>query len=78
MASAKYALVTGGNRGIGLEVCKALVAKGKPVLFTARNAAQGNARLSQCGCAKALTTMPTERHAFVPSMRVCEVFYEAI
>jgi hypothetical protein len=41
MAGAKYALVTGGNRGIGLEVCKQLVAKGKPVLFTARNAAQG-------------------------------------
>lgn len=45
MAGAKYALVTGGNRGIGLEVCKQLLAKGKPVLFTARNAAQGgNAR----------------------------------
>lgn len=41
MVSAKYALVTGGNRGIGLEVCKQLVAKGKPVLLTCRNAAQG-------------------------------------
>ena len=41
MSGAKYALVTGGNRGIGLEVCKQLVAKGKPVLFTARNAEQG-------------------------------------
>ena len=41
MAGAEYALVTGGNRGIGLEVCKALVAKGKPLLFTARNPEQG-------------------------------------
>lgn len=41
MASARYALVTGGNRGIGLEVCKQLVARGKPVLLTCRNSAQG-------------------------------------
>lgn len=41
MSGAKYALVTGGNRGIGLELCKQLVAKGKPVLFTARNADHG-------------------------------------
>lgn len=40
-ASARYALVTGGNRGIGLEVCKQLVARGKPVLMTCRNPAQG-------------------------------------
>lgn len=33
----KYALVTGGNRGIGLEICKQLVARGKPVLLTARS-----------------------------------------
>jgi len=34
----KYALVTGGNRGIGLEVCRKLVQRGKPVLLTARSA----------------------------------------
>lgn len=40
-APARYALVTGGNRGIGLEVCKQLVARGKPVLMTCRNPGQG-------------------------------------
>lgn len=42
MAAGNYALVTGGTRGIGLEVAKALVAKGQPVLFTARNAESGS------------------------------------
>jgi NAD(P)-dependent dehydrogenase (short-subunit alcohol dehydrogenase family) len=37
MQAQKYALVTGGNRGIGLEVCRKLVQKGKPVIFTARS-----------------------------------------
>lgn len=37
-AVAGYALVTGGNRGIGLEVCRKLVQRGKPVLLTARSA----------------------------------------
>lgn len=41
LAPVRYALVTGGNRGIGLEVCKQLVARGKPVLMTCRNPAQG-------------------------------------
>lgn len=30
--------MTGGNRGIGLEVCRKLVQHGKPVLLTARSA----------------------------------------
>jgi short-subunit dehydrogenase len=38
MQTQKYALVTGGNRGIGLEVCRKLVQHGKPVLLTARSA----------------------------------------
>lgn len=38
MQTQKYALVTGGNRGIGLEICKKLVERGKPVLLTARSA----------------------------------------
>eukprot|EP00877_Chromochloris_zofingiensis_P012949 jgi/Chrzof1/7908/Cz02g40230.t1 len=37
----KFALVTGGNRGIGLEVCRKLVEKGKPVILTSRDAAAG-------------------------------------
>ena len=35
--SARIALVTGGNRGIGLEVCRQLAAKDILVLVTARN-----------------------------------------
>jgi NAD(P)-dependent dehydrogenase (short-subunit alcohol dehydrogenase family) len=38
MQTQKYALVTGGNRGIGLEICRKLVQRGKPVLLTARSA----------------------------------------
>jgi len=48
MTGTKYALVTGGNRGIGLEVCKALVAHGKPVLLTSRNLDQGVSLLVTC------------------------------
>lgn len=40
----KFALVTGGNRGIGLEVCRKLVEKGKPVILTSRDAAAGTQR----------------------------------
>uniref|UniRef100_A0A383VG77 Uncharacterized protein n=1 Tax=Tetradesmus obliquus TaxID=3088 RepID=A0A383VG77_TETOB len=36
-----YALVTGGSRGIGKEVCRQLLQKGKPVLFTSTNEAAG-------------------------------------
>jgi hypothetical protein len=36
-----FALVTGGNRGLGLKVVQALVNQGKPVLLTARNVEQG-------------------------------------
>jgi NAD(P)-dependent dehydrogenase (short-subunit alcohol dehydrogenase family) len=37
MQRARYALVTGGNRGIGLEVCQKLVSRGKPCILTARS-----------------------------------------
>jgi (+)-neomenthol dehydrogenase len=40
--TAKYALVTGGNRGIGLDVSRRLVQKGKPVILTARDSAAGD------------------------------------
>jgi NAD(P)-dependent dehydrogenase (short-subunit alcohol dehydrogenase family) len=39
-----YALVTGGNRGIGLEVCKQLVERKKPVILTCRKLEAGAMR----------------------------------
>jgi NAD(P)-dependent dehydrogenase (short-subunit alcohol dehydrogenase family) len=42
-SAARTALVTGGNRGIGFEVCKALEAKGLKVVLGARNRELGDA-----------------------------------
>lgn len=36
-----WAIVTGGNRGLGYETCRQLAKKGVPVILTARNEAQG-------------------------------------
>jgi NAD(P)-dependent dehydrogenase (short-subunit alcohol dehydrogenase family) len=41
--SSPVALVTGANRGIGLEVCRQLAARGFAVLLTARDAAKARA-----------------------------------
>jgi NAD(P)-dependent dehydrogenase (short-subunit alcohol dehydrogenase family) len=40
MASQRVAVVTGGNRGIGLEVCRQLAATGLKVVLTARDGAK--------------------------------------
>jgi len=37
----RIALVTGGNKGIGLETCRQLATKGLKVVLTARNEARG-------------------------------------
>ncbi len=37
----RLALVTGGNRGIGLEICRQLAAQGNQVILTSRDEAQG-------------------------------------
>ncbi|KAK4483457.1 hypothetical protein RD792_010646 [Penstemon davidsonii] len=37
----KYAVVTGGNKGIGLEICRQLASKGVSVVLTARNEKRG-------------------------------------
>jgi NAD(P)-dependent dehydrogenase (short-subunit alcohol dehydrogenase family) len=42
-AMAHAALVTGGNRGIGLEVCRRLAVGGLPVVLTARDPGAGRA-----------------------------------
>jgi NAD(P)-dependent dehydrogenase (short-subunit alcohol dehydrogenase family) len=39
----RVAVVTGGNRGIGLEICRQLAARGLRVVLTARDAAKGEA-----------------------------------
>ncbi len=48
----KIALVTGANRGIGLEVCRQLAQQGVRVILTSRDASKGEAaqqKLSQNG-----------------------------
>ncbi len=45
----KTALVTGGNRGLGLEVSRQLVREGFDVILTARDAAQGKAAAEPIG-----------------------------
>jgi hypothetical protein len=43
------AVVTGGNRGIGLEVCRQLAARGYTVVLGARDAAKGEAAAAALG-----------------------------
>ncbi|RVW75270.1 (+)-neomenthol dehydrogenase [Vitis vinifera] len=40
-ATKRYAVVTGANRGIGLEICRQLAANGVIVVLTARNEKMG-------------------------------------
>lgn len=43
MSKERLALVTGANRGIGLEICRQLAQKGIRVILTSRDAAKGEA-----------------------------------
>ena len=43
MGAERIALVTGANRGIGLEICRQLAAAGVKVVLTSRDAAKGKA-----------------------------------
>jgi NAD(P)-dependent dehydrogenase (short-subunit alcohol dehydrogenase family) len=47
VAEERIALVTGGNRGIGLEICRQLAGLGIRVILGARDAAKGKAAASQ-------------------------------
>lgn len=51
MSEQKIALVTGGNRGIGLEVCRQLAKQDIRVLLGARDAAKGAAAASEMAAA---------------------------
>ena len=42
-------VVTGGNRGIGLEICRQLALRGAQVVLTARKPEAGQAALSKLG-----------------------------
>lgn len=52
MTTSRVALVTGGNRGIGFEICRQLAGVGMRVVLTSRDPAQGEAavaRLAESG-----------------------------
>ncbi|CAO2148868.1 unnamed protein product [Urochloa humidicola] len=46
-ADTRIAVVTGGNKGIGLEVCRQLASKGITVILTARNEKRGTAAVEK-------------------------------
>jgi NAD(P)-dependent dehydrogenase (short-subunit alcohol dehydrogenase family) len=47
--SGRVAIVTGANRGIGLEICRQLARKGERVVLTSRDAAKGRAACKLLG-----------------------------
>jgi len=52
MAEQRIALVTGGNRGIGLEICRQLAKLGIRVLLGSRDSAKGTAAAGELSAAK--------------------------
>src|SRR5882724_5684915 len=62
MTASRIALVTGGNRGIGLEVCRQLAARGFHVVLTARDPlkAEAAARTIRTAGAGSVTAAPLD------------------
>src|SRR3954463_8999655 len=52
-------VVTGGNRGIGFEICRQLVARGAQVLLTARSPEAGKAAVAKLAAAKSTVQFQT-------------------
>ncbi len=51
-SSAPVVVVTGGNRGIGLEICRQLATRGAQVVLTARQRAAGEAAVKKLAAQK--------------------------
>ncbi|KAL8192251.1 hypothetical protein R6Q57_027918 [Mikania cordata] len=49
MKEKRCAVVTGGNRGIGLEICRQLASKGVEVILTSRNQSRGEEAVNALG-----------------------------
>ena len=58
MAEQRIAVVTGGNRGIGLEVCRQLAKLGIRVILGSRDGAKGIAAAKELNA----TGLPVESH----------------
>jgi NAD(P)-dependent dehydrogenase (short-subunit alcohol dehydrogenase family) len=58
--SSTVALVTGANRGIGLEVCRRLAARGFVVLLTARDVGKARAAANQLGKVGPVEPLPLD------------------
>jgi NAD(P)-dependent dehydrogenase (short-subunit alcohol dehydrogenase family) len=60
MAESRVALVTGGNRGIGLEVCRQLAALGHRVVLTARSLSKARTAAATFGSSSLVTAAPLD------------------
>ncbi|MGC4089053.1 MAG: SDR family NAD(P)-dependent oxidoreductase [Polyangiaceae bacterium] len=54
------AIVTGANRGLGLQVCRDLIARQYDVVLAVRDVAQGQSAASELGTAARVTVLPLD------------------
>src|SRR3954470_16219508 len=71
MAERRVALVTGGNRGIGLEACRQLAQLDIRVILGARDAAKGAAAAAELKAAGLQVESRSLDVASAPSIREC-------